>query len=131
MIERTKARLDEIRSLLRKLQEERSKQVQHANPTASREFWLLLNAFITDARTLTWVLQSEEKEKYDAWKDAWGATLTNNEKEIFGLVTKMRNSIVKRGHPGIVSRTKWVIKTPIRSAARSTLAYRSGADLGP
>jgi hypothetical protein len=108
MIEKTKARLDEAGSLLRKLQGERSKQVQHAKSTASPEFSSLLNAFITASRTVIWVLQSEEREKYDAWKSSPGAALSDAEDQIFKLVAEMRNSIEKRGHPGIVSRRERV-----------------------
>jgi hypothetical protein len=108
MIEKTKARLDEARSLLRKLQGERSKQVQHAKRTASPEFFSLLHAFITVSRTVIWVLQSEEREKYDAWKSSPGATLSNDEDQVFKHVVEMRNSIEKRGHPGIVARTERV-----------------------
>jgi hypothetical protein len=66
MIERTKARLAEARSLLAKLQKEQFRQVQQANPTASSEFFSLLSNFITAARSVRWVLQREEKAKYDA-----------------------------------------------------------------
>jgi hypothetical protein len=108
MIELTKARLEEARSLLSKLLAERSKQVQHATPTASREFWLLLNGFITAARSVRWALQKEETQRYDAWSASWDATLTEDEKEIFRRVTNMRNSIEKEGHPGLVARREWV-----------------------
>ena len=108
MIELTKARLEEARSLLSKLQAERSKQVQHATPTASREFWLLLNGFITAARSVRWVLQ-KRKHKGTSLVGLIGRfTLTEDEKEIFRRVTNMRNSIEKEGHPGLVARREWV-----------------------
>jgi hypothetical protein len=109
MIERTKARLDEARSLFRQLQAERSRQVQQATPNASSHFWSLLERLIATARTVTWVLQSQEKKKYDAWKSSPGAALTASEQDIFGLVTKMRNSIEKRGQSGIEARIENVI----------------------
>ncbi len=93
MIERTKAKLEEARRLLGKLQAERLRQVQQATPTASPEFLLLLNTFIKTARSVLWVLQSEEKEKYDAWQSSPGAMVSPAEKAIFDLVT---NSIEKR-----------------------------------
>jgi hypothetical protein len=108
MIEKTKARLDEARSLLRKLQGERSKQVQHARPTASPEFFSLLDAFMTTSRTVIWVLHSEEREKYDAWKSSPDATLSGDEGQVFKHIVEMRNSIEKRGHQGIVARTERV-----------------------
>jgi hypothetical protein len=105
MIERTKAKLEEARRLLGKLQAERLRQVQQAIPTASPEFLLLLNTFITTARSVLWVLQSEEKEKYDAWQSLPGAMVSPAEKAIFNLVT---NSIEKQGCPGIEIRREWV-----------------------
>ena len=107
-IERTKARLDQARSLLRQLQQEKSRQVQQATPIASSKFFSLLENFVTAARTVIWVLKSEEKEKYNAWKSSPGATLTVAEQEILDLLTEMRNSIEKRGHPGIVARREQV-----------------------
>jgi hypothetical protein len=108
MIERTKARLEEARDALRRLQAEKFRQVQDANPTASLAFLSLLNDFITTARTVTWVLQNEEKEKYDAWETSPGAEINPDEQEIFDLVTKMRNSIEKRGQQGIEARRERV-----------------------
>ena len=108
MIERTKTRLDQARSLLRQLKEEKFKQVQQATPAAWPKFFSLLDSFINDARTVIWVLQSEEREKYDAWESSSGATPTPAEQIIFDLVTEMRNSIQKRGHPGIVARREQV-----------------------
>jgi hypothetical protein len=106
MIERTKARLEEARSLLRKLQDEKSRQVQQCTPTASPEFFARLNDFVTTARTITWVLQNEEREKYDAWSPSW--EVAGNDKEVFDLVTKMRNSIEKHGRANIVARREQV-----------------------
>jgi hypothetical protein len=76
MIERTKTRLEEARSLLRKLQEEKLTQLQQATSTAPPEFHSLLNAFVIAARSVRWVLQSEEKQKYDAWSPSWDAALS-------------------------------------------------------
>jgi hypothetical protein len=108
MIERTKAKLEEARRLLGKLQAEKLRQVQHAKPTASAEFDSLLNTFIMTARSVRWVLQSEDKEKYDAWQSSPGAMVSPAEQAIFDLVTKMRNSIEKQGTPGIEVRREWV-----------------------
>jgi hypothetical protein len=104
MIERTKARLAEARSLLAKLQKEQFRQVQQASPTASSEFFSLLSNFIIAARSVRWVLQREEKAKYDAWSGPWDASLSQDETEIFRCVTHMRNAIEKEGHQGIEAR---------------------------
>jgi hypothetical protein len=108
MIERTKARLEEARTSLRSLQAERFRQLQQANATASPAFSSLLNDVIMKARTVTWVLKSEEKEKYDAWESSPGAAISPAEQVIFDLVTTMRNSIEKCGQPGIEVRNERV-----------------------
>jgi hypothetical protein len=108
MIERTKARLQEARSLLDQLLAERFVQVQHAKSPASPKFHQLLNDFVTRARTVRWVLQSEEKQKYDAWTSSPGAALTVQEQETFDLVATMRNSIEKQGHANTVARLERV-----------------------
>jgi hypothetical protein len=108
MIERTKVRLEDARTLFAKLRAERFKQVQDADPVASPAFFSLLNDFITTARTVTWVLGNEEKEKYDAWKSSPGAAINPAEQAILDFVTTMRNSIEKRGQPGIEVRREWV-----------------------
>ena len=129
MIEQTKARLDQARSLLSKLQEEKFRQVQQASPTASAEFLLLFDNFIMTARSVTWVLQSEEREKYDAWKSSRGATLSAAERTIFDLVTKMRNSTAKRGNPDIEARRESV-EIP-ESPHQGGLVRPTSADLRP
>jgi hypothetical protein len=108
MIERSKARLEEALSFLRKLRDEKSKQVQQCSPTASAAFFSALDSFIIAARSARWVLQSEEREKYDAWKSTPGATVTAIENDIFNLVTEMRNSIEKRGHACLEARRERV-----------------------
>jgi hypothetical protein len=108
MIELTKARLEHARTLLGKLKAEKFKQVQNATSTASLEFLWLIYDFITTARSVSWVLQSEEKKKYDAWQCSPGAMVSPAEETIFRRVTKMRNSIEKRGHARIEARREWV-----------------------
>jgi hypothetical protein len=106
MIERTKARLEDARALVGRLQAEKFRQVQHAKATASPAFFSLLNDVITTARTVTWVLRNEEKEKYDAWGSSPGAAISPAEEKVFDLVNKMRISIEKRGQPGIEVRSE-------------------------
>jgi len=59
------------------------RQVQHATPDVSPSFLSQLKNFITTARSVRWVLQSEEKEKYDAWMSSSGAAANPAEEEIF------------------------------------------------
>jgi hypothetical protein len=85
-------------------------RVKHASPNKPpiAHFRYYLNAFVDAARSVTWVLQSEEKEKYDAWKSSWEAQISEAEKPLLKLTTDMRNSAVKRGHIETIARSEQV-----------------------
>jgi hypothetical protein len=108
MIERTKAKLAEARIQLDRLKAERFRQVQNASPTVSPEFLFQLDTFIQTARSVRWVLQSEEETKYKAWEPSRKAAMNDNEARIFKLVNCMRVAIVKRGDRGIEARREQV-----------------------
>jgi hypothetical protein len=72
ILKNTKAKLDEARFFLRHLQQYRSAAVS-GNPWKAdgQAFAYYLSAFVSAARSVTWLLQTEEREKYDAWLGAW------------------------------------------------------------
>lgn len=107
MIELTKDRLDEARFFLGHLQEERAKHARPEKPPLAH-FWYYLSAFVNAARSVTWVLKSEEKEKYDAWVTSWDDQKTEAEKELLKLTNEMQISAVKRGRIETVSRSEEV-----------------------
>jgi hypothetical protein len=107
MIERTKDRLQEARFFLGHLHDEREKHA-HPNKPPLSHFRYYLHAFIGAARSVTWVLQSEEREKYDAWVGLWDAQKSKAEKALQELTNDMRLSAVKRGHVETIARSEQV-----------------------
>ena len=54
------------------------------------------------------MLQSEQKQEYEAWQSSSGAATSPDDDEVFELATQMRNSIEKRGQAGIEARKEMV-----------------------
>jgi hypothetical protein len=109
MIESTKDRLEEARFFLSKLRQHKVAQAQPRRPPPEH-FRYYLGAFVTAARSVTWVLQREEGEKYDAWKGSWEGQRTEAENALLKLTTQMRNTSVKEGHIETTVRSE---RTPI------------------
>jgi hypothetical protein len=92
LIEATQDKLAEARFFLRKLQDEVGKAIRQ-DPAA---FGHYLSAFISAARSVPWVLQNEEKAKYDAWLPKWDDRLTNEERELLKFTNQRRVDETKR-----------------------------------
>src|SRR6266478_3025373 len=105
MIPLTKDRLAEARFFLEHLREERAKNA-HPNKPLSAYFRYYLHAFISAARSVTWVLKSEETEKYKAWNPLWEAQISEAEKPLLKLATDMRNSALKEGRIETTTRSE-------------------------
>jgi hypothetical protein len=86
VIEATQDKLDEARFFLGHLREE-AVELMRQKPEA---FGHYLSAFITAARSVPWVLQKEETEKYRAWISEWDATLTTEDKEFLKFTNDRR-----------------------------------------
>jgi hypothetical protein len=92
LIEATQDKLAEARFFLRPLQDEAGKAIRQ-DPAA---FWHYLSAFISAARSVPWVVQNEEKAKYDAWLPKWNDRLTNEERELLKFTSQRRVDETKR-----------------------------------
>jgi hypothetical protein len=92
LIEATQDKLAEARFFLRHLQDEAGKVVRQ-DPAA---FGHYLSAFVSAARSVPWVLQNEEKAKYDAWLPKWDDHLTNQERELLKFTNERRVDETKR-----------------------------------
>jgi hypothetical protein len=107
MIDLTRDRLDEARFFLSKLQQHKAAQAQPRKPPPEH-FRYYLSAFVNAARSVPWVLQSEEKEKYDVWIGSWEAKRTLEEEALLKLTKEMRNTSVKQGHIETTTRSEEV-----------------------
>jgi hypothetical protein len=62
-----------------------------------------LSAFLSAARSVTFVLQVEEKDKYDSWFPDWFAKRTASERHALDLIKTQRNLALKTGAPEVTS----------------------------
>jgi hypothetical protein len=92
LIEATQYKLAQARFFLRHLQDEAGKVVRQ-DPAA---FGHYLSAFISSARSVPWVLQNEEKARYDAWLPIWEGSLTDDERELLKFTNERRKDEIHR-----------------------------------
>jgi hypothetical protein len=91
MIKATQRKLREARFFYQHLATERGHR--NANPEGFRFYF---SAFIGAARSVTWVMRSEEPEKYAAWEPRWKAQLSPEDQKLEKLTNDMRLDEVKR-----------------------------------
>ena len=94
MIEATQKKLREVRYFLSLLEQEAHTS---GSPCDAVEF--LLSAFVSAARSVTFVLEAETGETYAEWSLKWRATRTNEERKLLSRFTEARNRAVKRETP--------------------------------
>ncbi len=68
-------------------------------------FLFYLSAFFSAARSVTFVLQSEEKAAYDAWFPGWHQALPDGDKELMDFMKNQRNTGQKQG--GTKTNAEW------------------------
>jgi len=93
VIEATQKKLREARFFLRLLTRESCADVRD-EPEA---FEFFLNAFLSTARSVTFALQYEEKDKYKAWFQTWFNKRTEEDQQLLNFVKVQRNYTEKRG----------------------------------
>src|SRR5712692_1866886 len=64
---------------------------------ADESFDFYLSAFLSAARSVTWVLQAEHKSAYDAWFPRWGDALSGDDKALLQFLKNERNDVLKTG----------------------------------
>ena len=93
MIDKTQRKLREAEFFYRRLHEVFERKWMN-EPEAFRHFF---SAFIQAARSVQWVLQSEQKQKYDAWHPAWESQLKPDDRKLLKLTATLRNEEAKEG----------------------------------
>jgi hypothetical protein len=92
VISAAKEKLDEARHYFDLLREEG----QPLSP--GQHFIDYLSAFLSAGRSVTFVLQKDQKESYDSWFPGWLANdLTENERALFNFMKDQRNAALKTG----------------------------------
>lgn len=116
MVSATKKKLREARFFLRQLLAR-----DRVAPPDPVEFEFHLSAFLSAARSVTFALQSEEKEKYDAWLPRVEGLLSEEDRELYSQMKDQRNIAQKRG--GVPVRVEWEF-VPIIEAKRDEQGRR-------
>ena len=119
MIEATQRKLREALFFLDRLIQERGQAVR----TEPEAFGYYLSALLSAARSVTWALQFEEKEKYDAWFPAWLASRGAEERELLAFLKNQRNYEQKRGGAEVAVAWDYIPISRVPRADRSHPAY--------
>lgn len=119
MIERTQKKLREARFFFRLL----SREVQEAVRTEPEAFEFYLNAFLSSARSVTFALQNEEKDKYDAWSQTWLKNRSEDDQRLINFLKDQRNNAEHRGGADISLVREYVPITEVMTDDRGHPAY--------
>ncbi len=119
MIEATQKKLREARFFLRLLNQE--SQVPVRNEPEAFEFYL--NAFLSAARSVTFALQHEEKDKYEAWFQTWLSNRSEEDRQVLNFLRNQRNYAEKRGGAEVNVIWEYVPITEVRTDNRGHPAY--------
>jgi hypothetical protein len=89
MIEKTQKRLRQARFFYEHL----------LNPSKPNQeaYEFYFSAFIQAARSVTWTLGNEEKEKWEAWEPKWRDSRSQEQQKLLKVTTKLRNVDAKEG----------------------------------
>ncbi len=93
MIDATQKKLREARFFLQHLVLE-SQRLTLDEPEA---FGYFLSAFLSAARSVTFAIQNEEKQKYDDWFPTWFDNLSESDSSLMNFLKTQRNVEQKQG----------------------------------
>ena len=92
MLEATQTKLEEAKFFYGHLVNEQNRPptnlaLSQAQP---KVFLFYLSAFISAARSIPWVMQNEQREKYDKWLPTWERTRTEEDLDLLQLTNDVR-----------------------------------------
>lgn len=119
VIEATQKKLREAKFFLRMLTDA-SQQVVRNEPEA---FEFYLSAFLSAARSVTFALQYEEKDKYDAWFPGWFGNRSEEDQRLLNFLKEQRNYVEKRGGAEVNVVWEFIPVTEVRRDNRGHPAY--------
>lgn len=119
MILATERKLREARFFLDRLIAE-SKRAVRNEPEA---LGFYLSAFLSAARSVTFALQHEEKDRYDAWFPSWFAQRGVEDQELLNFLKTQRNYAEKRGGADVEFDWEYILVTLLPIENRAHPAY--------
>ena len=126
MFARTQKKLREATFFLAHLQQETTRL---PSPESTEAAAFFLSAFLSAARSVTNVLESEAPEVYKDWSKGWRTSLTEGQRLLLGSFTQARNRALKREAPSL--NEAWgEVKTRARSGqlTPAELVFFFGSD---
>lgn len=87
------------------------------------EFEFYLSAFLSAARAVTWALQHEQKDRYDAWFPSWLNKRGEEDQAFLKAMIEHRNFVQKRGGAELNQEWEDIPVTEIRMDNRAHPAY--------
>src|SRR5436189_149029 len=97
MIEATQKKLREAHFFLSHLERE----VTSSEPNQAEAIEFYFSAFLSAARSVTFVLEAEESSKYTRWSPLWRDSRSENERRLLSRFTTARNRALKRETPNV------------------------------
>lgn len=119
MINATQKKLREALFFLRQLFNESEKVVRN-EPEA---FQFYLSAFLSATRSVTFALQYEEKDKYDAWFPRWLRNRNEEDHKLFEFLKTQRNVEQKQGGTKVNVFWEYIPVIEVRTDNRGHLSY--------
>ncbi len=115
----TKKKLREARFFLQHLQ----RRATAPPPADPEDFEFFLSAFLSAARSVTFALQNEENEKYNAWFPAWRDLRDSKDQDLLKFMNDQRVSAVHRKGADVSLDWEYIPMTEVRNNDRSHPAY--------
>ncbi len=126
-IPQTRRKLREAEYFLRKV-----RRLGRSPGSVREEFWYELSAFLSAARSVTFVLQAEAKDEYDTWFKPWKAGLDEPDRVLLEVLNDQRVLEVHRTGAAMVSEVRYfgmnqlVLDQPRHPAHRHYVAAPPG-----
>jgi hypothetical protein len=113
MIPKTQKRLRGAQFFLQDLQ--KRARVFESDP---EEFEFVLDAFLSAARSVTFVLKKEQKDKYNDWfEPVWWKNLGKDNQDFLDDMKERRNAAEKEGDAGVITDWEDIPLWRVRTAA--------------
>ena len=87
------------------------------------DFDFYVSAFLSAGRSVTWVLQAEAKDQYDAWFPGWCNKLDTDQRELFDFMKGQRNKELKSRSSGVRSEIRHIAVTEVVPGSRAHPTY--------
>lgn len=121
MLEVTQEKLREAAFFLRRLTKAGNTQVGEE----AEAFPYYFSAFLSAGRSVTFALQAEEKDKYDAWFPGWFGRQTEEVRALFNFMKGQRNQVLKRGRADVTYSLEFIpIVKALPAERRQALAFQ-------